>query len=81
MSNKARQTLKELETGYHYWTLANIEARANANEMQVVTDRVTSPQKVKRLLDCPMTENGNATDFPFARSVDHPDIAKEIKDF
>ena len=42
-SDKARQTFKELGIGYHHWNLANSEARTNANEMQVVTDRMTSP--------------------------------------
>ena len=28
-----------------------------------------------------MSENGNIIDFPFARSADHPDIAKETKAF
>ena len=81
ISDEAKKTLKELGTGYHHWTLANIEARTNVNAMQVVTDRMTLPKKIKYLLDWPMAENGNAIDFPFARSVDHPDIAKEIKDF
>ena len=56
MLDKARQTLKELRTGYHqtcnhHWTLAKIEARASANDMQVVTNRMSLPQKVKHLLD------------------------------
>ena len=49
--------------------------------MQVIMDKMTLPQKAKYLLDWPMAENGNAIDFPFTRSMDHPDIAKEIRDF
>ena len=57
ISDEARQTLKELGAGYHHWALANIEARTNTNEMQVMTDRMISPQMMKHFLDWPMAEN------------------------
>ena len=79
--DEARQTLKEVGTGYNQCTLANSEAHENTNDMQVVTDRMSSSQKVKQLIDWSMSENGNTIDFPFARSVDHPYIANETKAF
>ena len=42
LSDEAKQTLKELGTGYHHWTLANIEARQNAGHMHAVTDKMSS---------------------------------------
>ena len=51
LSDEARQILKDLGTGYHHWTLANIEARENAYHIQVVTDKMSSAQKVNHLLD------------------------------
>ena len=77
--DEARQTFKDLGTGYHHWTLANIAARENADKIQAGTDNMSQSQKVNHRLDYPMSGNGNVVDFPFACSIDHPDFAKEIK--
>ena len=51
LTAKARQTLKELGTGYHHWTLANIEARENQEHIQTVTDTMSLSHKVNHLPD------------------------------
>ena len=81
LSDEARKTFKDMGTGYHHWTLANIATRKIADNIQVVTDKVSQSQKVNHLLDCPVSENGNSVDFLFDRSGDHPKIAKETKAF
>ena len=74
---EAKETLKNLRSGYLHWVLANVETRKHQGEIQTLIDKMSSTQKTKHLLACPLYKNENIVHLTFTYSMDHPKIAEE----
>ena len=68
-------------TGYLHWTLVNTYVCEHLDEIQALVNKMSLTQKLKYAYDYSLSENVTDVDFPFACSVNHPKIAKEIKVF
>ena len=73
---KAKETFRNMRSGYVYWVLANMEAQKHQGEIQTLIDKMSSAQKIKHLLAWPLYKNGNIVDLTFTCSMDHPKIAE-----